>query len=92
NGVHASRSRLLLELIRNQSAASGTQVMATTHSPSVLGWLDTSEYANTYFCHRDPNTGEAGITPLQKLPNFKDIVASQSVAELFADGWMEAAL
>ncbi|MDE0190542.1 MAG: AAA family ATPase [Gammaproteobacteria bacterium] len=92
NGVHASRSRLLLELIRSQSAASGTQVMATTHSPSVLGWLDTSEYANTYFCHRDPNTGEAGITPLQKLPNFKDIVASQSVAELFADGWMEAAL
>ena len=92
NGVHASRSRLLVELIRSQSAVSGTQVMATTHSPAVLGWLDTSEYANTYFCHRDPSTGEAGITPLHTLPNFKDIVANQSIAELFADGWMEAAL
>ena len=92
NGVHASRARLLVELIRSQAAAASTQVMATTHSPYVLAWLDPSEYANTYLCHRDADTGEAGITPVEMLPNFRATIANQSVAELLADGWMEAVL
>lgn len=92
NGVHASRARLLVELIRSQSAASSTQVMATTHSPSVLGWLDPTEYANTYLCRRDADTGEASIKPLEQVGNFSEIVANQSVADLFVEGWMETAL
>ena len=92
NGVHASRSRLLVELIRSQSAASGTQVMATTHSPAVLGWLDRTECANALFCHRDADTGEAGIKPLGDLANFDEIIATESVSDLLAEGWMEAAL
>ena len=92
NGVHASRARLLVELIRSQAVAASTQVMATTHSPYVLAWLDSSEYANTYLCHRDADTGEAGITPVEMLPNFRETIANQSVAELLADGWMEAVL
>lgn len=92
NGVHASRARLLVELIRSQAAASSTQVMATTHSPSVLGWLRSTEYSNTYLCHRDADNGEASITPLEQLRNFNEIIVHQSVADLFAEGWMEAVL
>lgn len=91
NGIHASRARLLVELIRSQSADSSTQVMATTHSPSVLGWLDPTEYANTYLCRRDADTGEASIKPLDEVGNFSEIVSHQSVADLFAEGWMETA-
>lgn len=89
NGVHASRARLLVELIR-ANAGEPTQVMATTHSPTVLSWLDSDEYATTYFCHRDPDTGETRIQSLPELPHFNDAVADQSVADLFAEGWMEA--
>ena len=91
NGVHASRARLLVELIRSQAAATSTQVMATTHSTSVLGWLDRTEYANTYLCRRDANTGAASITALPELRDFDEIVMLQPIAELFEEGWMEAA-
>ena len=39
NGIHANRARLVLELLRSQSAAAETQVVATTHSATVLDWL-----------------------------------------------------
>ena len=52
NGIHASRLRLLLELLRSQSKAGRTQIFATTHSPSTLAWLDESEYGKTFLCKR----------------------------------------
>ena len=89
NGVHASRARLLVELIR-ANAGARTQIMATTHSPTVLAWLDPDEYASTYFCHRDPDSGQTTIQSLLELPHFEDALTQQSVADLFAEGWMEA--
>lgn len=89
NGVHAGRTRLLVELIRAH-ASSRTQIMATTHSPTVLAWLDESEYAMTYFCRRDPETGETTIESLAQLPGFEEAVADQYLADLFAEGWTEA--
>ena len=91
NGVHASRARLLVELIRAK-AGRATQVMATTHSPLVLAWLNPSEYAHTYYCKRDPDTGAASITPLSMLPHLEGAIAEHSIGDLFAEGWMESAL
>lgn len=91
NGVHASRARLLVELIRAK-AGRATQVMATTHSPLVLAWLDPSEYTHTYYCKRDPDTGAASITPLSMLPHLERAIAEHSIGDLFAEGWMESAL
>ena len=91
NGVHASRARLLVELVRTK-AGRATQVMATTHSATVLAWLDRSEYAHTYYCRRDPDTGESSITPLAELPHLAEAIAHQSIGDLFAEGWLEDAL
>ena len=89
NAVHASRTRLLVELIR-ANANGETQILATTHSPTVLAWLDPKEYGTTHFCRRDPETGETTITPLRELPGFEEAVASYSLSDLFAEGWMDA--
>ena len=78
-----------MELIR-ANAGARTQIMATTHSPTVLAWLDPDEYASTYFCHRDPDRGQTTIQSLLELPHFEDALTQQSVADLFAEGWMEA--
>ena len=91
NGVHASRTRLLVELIR-ANAGRSTQVMATTHSPTVLAWLDPSEYAHTYCCRRDPDNGASSIVPLAELPNLDEVIAHQSLGDLVAEGWMEDAM
>ena len=47
NGVHASRLRLLVELLRSQAETRDTQIVATTHSPLVLAWLREEEYKTT---------------------------------------------
>ena len=39
NGIHPTRLGLLLDLIENQVKNKGIQVVATTHSPQLLGHL-----------------------------------------------------
>lgn len=92
NGIHASRVRLLVDLLRSRAGAGATQIMATTHSPIVLAWLKESEYATTFFCKRDEASGESVICPLPEVPHFTDTVRKQPIADLFAEGWLEAAL
>lgn len=92
NGIHAGRVRLLVDLLRSRAAAGATQVMATTHSPIVLAWLTEAEYASTFFCKRDESTSESHICALPDVPHFMDVVRKQPIADLFAEGWLEAAL
>lgn len=91
NGIHASRTRLILELLRAHAAAGSTQVLATTHSPAVLAWLEPPEYATTHLCRRDQSTGEATITQLRDVPGFGDVASEHSLGDLLAEGWLEAA-
>lgn len=90
-GIHANRARLLVELIRRLSSEGGPQVIATTHSPAVLAWLRASDYASTFFCRRDPETRETTIRPLLTLDYAESALATASLGDLFAEGWMEAA-
>lgn len=92
NGIHASRVRLLVELLRSRADAGRTQIMATTHSPIVLAWLREEEYATTFFCKRDEKTGESRICALPQVPHFSEVVKKQPIGDLFAEGWLEAAL
>ena len=94
NGVHPSRLRLLLELFQSQTEQTGTQVFATTHSPLVLAWLQEEEYKTTFFCRRNEQTGESEIRPLTDVPRLMDVLGKpgQHLEDLFAEGWLEAAL
>ncbi len=92
NGIHANRVRLLVELLRSQAAQGSTQIMATTHSPIVLAWLSRAEYATTFFCRRDEDTGESRICSLPEVPHFMEVVQKQPISDLFAEGWLESAL
>jgi predicted ATPase len=92
NGIHGSRLRLLLELLRTQTHATNTQVIVTTHSPLLLSWLKAEEYESTFLCRRDEQTGESRILSLTDVPHFNEIISKQPITELFAEGWMEAAV
>jgi len=92
NGIHASRLRLLVELLCNRALRRQTQLFVTTHSPLVLEWLSEQDYAHTFLCKRDEKSGESRILPLTEIPRFNDIVKKQPIGDLFVEGWMEAAL
>ena len=92
SGVYSSRLRLILELFRSQAERTGTQVFATTYSPLLLAWLREEEYETTFFCRRNEQTGESEIRPLSAVPHLMDVVRKpgQHIADLFAEGWLEA--
>ena len=92
NGIHPSRLRALVELLRSQSKRSKTQVFATTHSPTTLEWLHESEYRTTFLCSRDESTGESTIRPLSEVPHFAEVIEKAPLADLLAEGWLEMAL
>ena len=92
NGIHPSRLRLLVELLVSQSRSGKTQVFATTHSPTTLAWLQKTEYRTTFVCKRDEETGESTILPLSDVPHFSEVSWKYALSDLFAEGWLEAAL
>jgi predicted ATPase len=91
NGIHPSRLRLLVELLKSQTRGAGPQVFATTHSPVVLAWLDEEDYKTTFLCRRDPENGASIITPLSEVPHLIELVRKQPIGELFTEGWLEGA-
>ncbi len=88
NGIHPTRLQLLMQLLRTQVVV-GTQIIATTHSPHVLSWLDPEEYATTFLFRRNEETGESTVTPLSELPHLHEVIRHAPIGDLFADGWME---
>ena len=90
NGVHANRLRMLLELLRTQAEETDTQVVATTHSATVLDWLEERDYETTFLCKRDEATGESRIRALSEVPQFLDVVKKTPASELLTEGWLEA--
>jgi len=91
NGIHPSRLRLLIELLKSQTRGTGPQVFATTHSPVVLAWLDEEDYKTTFLCRRDAESGASIITPLSEIPHLIELVRKQPIGELFTEGWLEGA-
>lgn len=92
SGIHPSRLRLLVELLRNRAEQTDTQFFITTHSPVLLSWLKEEEYQHTFYCKRDDATGESKLTPLSEMPHFSDAIKTSSLGDLVSEGWMEANL
>ncbi len=92
NGIHTSRVRLLLELVKSQAKRTGIQVIATTHSRSVLDWLEKSDYATTFYCYRGEEGVESKLIPLSEVPHLKEATEKSSLGDLLAENWLETAL
>lgn len=89
-GVHPSRTRVIVELLRASAVAGATQIFATTHSPAVLEWLKPPEHVTTYVCRHDRDTSEATITRLRDVPGFRVVARTHSLSDLLTEGWLEA--
>jgi len=92
-GLHPSRLRLLLELMRSQSRRTGTQVFATTHSPTLLAWLTEEDRKTTFVCTRDAESGATRMRSLAEVPRLEELVRERhSLDQLFEQGWIESVL
>jgi predicted ATPase len=92
NGLHPTRLRLLVELLKSQAGNGISQVMATSHSPYAISWLEERDYDHVFLCAKNEETGATSITPFSAIPRLMELARTQSIADLFAEGWLETAV
>jgi predicted ATPase len=95
-GLHPTRIHLLAQLLEQIPARRGIQVLATTHSPTLLANLSQQVLADVVAFDRtdetDPtNPGSTVAKRLGDLQGFGALVASSQRDHLMATGWLERA-
>ncbi|MYI99694.1 MAG: ATP-binding protein [Gemmatimonadetes bacterium] len=92
NGIHPARLNLLMDLIERQTAKHSTQVLTTTHAPTLLTVMNDNTFEKTSVVCRLQDTSEAIIRPVAELPNVRELRQDQGLGRLHESGWMEDAL
>lgn len=91
-GLHPARIRLLAELLEHVSQRRGVQVIATTHSPTLLAHLSKDALAAVVAFGRDADTGDTRCARLGDLPHFATLRDAPDLEHLVSTGWLERAL
>ena len=89
NGIHPTRLHLLLQLIEQKVADGQIQVVATSHSPQLLGFLSERSRANASLLYRLENQSDARIRRIMDIPEAAHVLQQQDLARLHASGWLE---
>lgn len=90
NGIHPTRLHLLLQLIE-QWTQDGGQMVATSHSPQLLGFLSESSREAAVLVYRLAGENEAHAARVVDLPNARRLLSEGRMAALLATGWLEDA-
>jgi predicted ATPase len=91
-GLHPTRIRLLVEYLQAVARERRLQIIATTHSPTVLEWLDDETLRSVIVFGRVPEQKGTLMRRLGDLPHFAEVVERKGIEELFTTGWLEMAL
>jgi predicted ATPase len=92
NGIHPTRLYLLLQLIEQKVAGGKIQVVATSHSPQLLGFLSEKARADASLVYRLANQPDAKIRAILEIPEAKRVLQEQDLARLHSSGWLEDAV
>jgi predicted ATPase len=89
-GIHPPRLALLLDLIENQVKNKGIQVVATTHSPQLVGYLSEESLKHVHLVYRLPDEPDSRIIRALEMPHAEEVITINRVADLLATGWFES--
>lgn len=91
-GLHPSRIHLLAQLLEQVTDERGIQVVATTHSPTLLAHLSESSLGAVVAFQRDVESGATVCSALKDLPHFDILKNAPQLEHLISTGWLERAL
>ena len=92
NGIHPTRLSLLLQLIEHKVSGGEIQVVATSHSPQLLGFLSEKARASAALVYRLEDQPDARIRRILEIPEAQRVLREQDLARLHASGWLEDAV
>jgi len=87
NGIHPNRAHLLVNLLQDAAHKRGIQVVATTHSPALLNFLDAQSLRDASLVYRAGSVSK--IRSFADIPTLSEVVRENLPGELFASGWFE---
>jgi len=92
NGLHPSRAELLLKMLKELGAKRKIDILVTTHNPALLNALEPEMIPFVVVAHRDAQTGESKLTPLDDIHRLPKLLASGHIGELATQGAIEKSL
>ncbi|WP_243375706.1 AAA family ATPase [Sandarakinorhabdus cyanobacteriorum] len=92
NGLHPSRSSLLLSMLADEGQARAVDVLVTTHNPALLDAMGTALVPFITVAHRDPKDGTTRLTLLEDLGGLPKLLAWGLVGRISSQGLIEQAL
>lgn len=91
-GLHPARIHLLAELLEDVARRRDLQILATTHSPTLLAHLSEEALGAAIAFGRDPDSGETVCARFGDLPHFGSLRDAKNMEHLVSTGWLERAL
>lgn len=92
NGLHPSRSQLLLDMLRTVGQQRGIDVMVTTHNPALLDAMGTEMVPFITVAHRKEESGTTELTLLEEVEELPRLLARGTIGRLSSKGAIEEAL
>lgn len=92
NGLHPSRSQLLLEMLRTVGNSRNVDVMVTTHNPALLDAMGTEMVPFITVAHRNKELGTTELTLLEDINDLPRLLAHGTIGKLSSKGEIESAL
>jgi predicted ATPase len=92
NGLHPSRSDMLIKMLKTVGAERHIDVLASTHNPALLNRLGPEMVPFVVVAHRNPKTGFSDLTLLEEVANLPKLMASGPLGDMTASGALERSL
>lgn len=89
NGLHPSRSGLLLEVLKGIGARKRVDVLVTTHNQALLDALGPEMVPFVVFAHRNPTDGCSELTLLEDLSVLPKLIAAGPLGQVVTRGLLE---
>jgi predicted ATPase len=92
NGLHPSRAKLLVKILREIGSKRNIDILLTTHNPALLDALGPEIVPFVVVAHRESETGESKLTLLEDIENLPLLLASGSLGRLATTGAIEKSI
>jgi len=92
NGLHPSRTKLLLQMLKTIGQERQIDILVTTHNAALLDELGPEMVPFVVVAHRDPRTGDSELTLLEDLHSLPKLLAGGPLGQIVTKGSLERAL
>ena len=92
NGIHPTRLHLLVEFLEKKAKDGNIQIIGTTHSPHLLGFLSEESLEHVSLTYRLPDEPDCKIQKILDIPDARRVIEKYGALDLHESGWFENAM